>query len=169
MTHVHASEPPQGALDTELVDAVMRASRVFVGVASRSLAAVREDVTLPQFRVLVLVASRGPQRSIDLAAALTVNPSSVTRLVNRLRRAGLVRKDPIVGDGRSYLVELTRAGRDLVVEASRRRREEFEKLLAKLPSDWHQCVIDALRTLGDVAGEPHEYDLAVSLGRPLSD
>ncbi|MFC7655431.1 hypothetical protein ACFQV8_01700 [Pseudonocardia benzenivorans] len=40
----------------ELVDAVMTASRVLVAVAARSLAAVDEDVTIAQYRALVVLA-----------------------------------------------------------------------------------------------------------------
>ena len=68
----------------EVVDAVLRASRVLVAVAVRSLAAVDHDVTLPQYRALVVLASRGPQRPSALAEALAVHPSTITRLCDRL-------------------------------------------------------------------------------------
>ncbi len=45
---------------TEQVDAVLRASRALVGIAATSLAAVEDVVTVPQWRVLVLVYTRGP-------------------------------------------------------------------------------------------------------------
>jgi hypothetical protein len=40
---------------------------VLVAVAARTLAALNVEVTLPQYRVLVALASRGPQRTVDLA------------------------------------------------------------------------------------------------------
>ena len=43
------------------------ASRALVAVAARSLATVADDVTLPQYRVLIELASRGPLRLADLA------------------------------------------------------------------------------------------------------
>ena len=149
--------------DGELVDAVMRASRVLVAVAARSLAAAG-DVSLPQYRVLVLLAGRGPQRAVDLAAALAINPSSATRLIDRLARAGLVRKHRMASDRRSNRIGLSPAGRELVDEVTRRRREEFEQLLAAVPVDRHHLVVTALQALADAAGEPPEHDLAVGLG-----
>lgn len=149
--------------DGELVDAVMRASRVLVAVAARSLAAAG-DVSLPQYRVLVLLAGRGPQRAVDLAAALAINPSSATRLVDRLVRAGLVRKQRMASDRRSYRIGLSPTGRELVAEVTRRRRAEFEQLLAAVPVDRHHLVVTALQALTDAAGEPPERDLAVGLG-----
>ncbi|MCW2719214.1 MAG: hypothetical protein QOG20_1531 [Pseudonocardiales bacterium] len=150
----------QGA---ELVDAVMTASRVLVAIAARSLAAAG-DVTLPQYRALVVLATRGPQRGTDLAEALGVNPSSATRLLDRLARAGLVRRTRLRADRRAVRVSLSPQGRDLVAQVTRRRREEVERLLAALPAEQHQLVITALHAIADAAGEAPERDLAVGLG-----
>ncbi|MHA6623133.1 MarR family winged helix-turn-helix transcriptional regulator [Pseudonocardia sp. DLS-67] len=149
--------------DGELVDAVMRASRVLVAVAARSLAAAG-DVSLPQYRVLVLLAGRGPLRAVDLAAALAINPSSATRLIDRLVRAGLVRRHRMPSDRRSYRIGLSQPGRALVAEVTRRRRQEFEQLLAAVPADRHRLVVAALQAVADAAGESPERDLAVGLG-----
>ncbi len=60
----------------ELVDALLAASRAMVAIAARSLAGLDAEVTLPQFRALVVLASRGPQRVVDISAELGVNPST---------------------------------------------------------------------------------------------
>ncbi len=44
----------------EEIDAVMLAARVFVAVTAQSVASVEDQVTLPQLRILVMIASRGP-------------------------------------------------------------------------------------------------------------
>ncbi len=58
------------AVDETAVDAVLTASRTLVGVATRSMGAAAEDTTIAQYRALVVLASRGPQRMVDLAEAL---------------------------------------------------------------------------------------------------
>src|SRR5919198_6154668 len=70
------------------VDAVMLAARVLVGVSARSVALVEDDVTLPQLRLLVMVASRGPLNLAAVAAGLGVHPSNATRACDRLVTAG---------------------------------------------------------------------------------
>ena len=75
----------------ELVDTVLAASRALVAVAARSLAAAGHEVTLPQYRALVVPAARGPQGTAELAAELAVNPSMATRMCDRLVRKGLIR------------------------------------------------------------------------------
>ena len=62
--------------DPAAVDAALTASRSLIAVATRSLGAAAEEVTIAQYRALVVLASRGPQRMADLAAALDVAPST---------------------------------------------------------------------------------------------
>ena len=47
--------------------AVLTASRLLVAVSARSLAEVGERVTLPQFRMLVVLATRGATKLVGLA------------------------------------------------------------------------------------------------------
>src|SRR4051812_50175053 len=84
----------------EVVEALLAASRAMVALAARSLAGLDADVTLPQFRTLVVLAARGPQRAVDVAAELGVNPSTGTRMCDRLVRKGLIRRTRATGDRR---------------------------------------------------------------------
>ena len=76
----------EDAPDEAVVDAVLSASRSLIAVATMSLGAAAEDTTLAQYRALVVLASRGPQRMTDLAAALDVTPSTAGRMCDRLLR-----------------------------------------------------------------------------------
>jgi DNA-binding MarR family transcriptional regulator len=116
---LEVSEPEQ------LVDAVLGASRALVAVAARSLADLAEDVTLPQYRVLVELASRGPQRSADLGEALGVERSTAGRMCDRRVRKGLVQRRRETGDRRAVRISVTAAGRALVDAVTRRRRSEI--------------------------------------------
>lgn len=141
----------------ELVDAVLLASRALVAVAARSLAGL-EDVTLPQYRALVVLAARGPQRSVDLAAQLGVNPSTAGRMCDRLSAKGLVRRRRDPADRRTVRQSLSGAGRELVGEVTRRRRAEIADIVAKLPATHSDEVIAALHAFADAAGESPEQD-----------
>ena len=107
------------------MDTVLAASRALVAVAARSLAAAGDEVTLPQYRALVVLAARGPQGTAELAAALAVNPSTTTRMCDRLVRKRLIRRYRQPGDRRAIRIALTAAGRDLVVEVTRQRRPSW--------------------------------------------
>lgn len=155
--HVQVDRAAPGpATSEDLVDAVIGASRALVAVAARSVASAGEDVTLAQYRALVVLASRGPQRVADLAAALAVNPSTATRMCDRLVRKQLVRRQRSSSDRRSVRVALSGNGRALVGEVTRRRRLEVAAILRKLPTDAGLLVVDALRAFTEAAGEAPE-------------
>lgn len=145
----------------ELVDAVMTASRALLAVVARSLAAVDEDVTLPQYRALIVLAQRGAQRPADLADTLAVTPSTATRMCDRLDARGLVRRDRGADDRREVRVSLSERGLALVEQVTRRRRAELGDLLAGLPPRDRDAVVRALRTFADAAGEVPEQEWAV--------
>jgi DNA-binding MarR family transcriptional regulator len=136
----------------------MLASRAFVGLTARSLAGIDGDVTLPQFRALVVLAVRGPQRSVDIAEELRVNPSTGTRMCDRLARKGLVRRVRSSSDRRVVRLRLTRAGHDIVEQVMDRRREELERLVAATAELWQPSVTEALCAFAEAAGEPDEQD-----------
>ncbi len=143
-----------------MVDAVLGASRVLVAVATRSLAGLEEatDVTLTQYRSLVVLAARGPQRIASLAECLAVTPPTASRLCERLVRKGLVRRRIDRGDRRQVHVALTESGRRLVETVTARRRAEIEALLGEVPEAARRSVVEGLRLLADAAGKVPEQD-----------
>lgn len=139
--------------ESEVVEAVLGASRVLVAVAARSLAEVAEEVTLPQYRTLIVLASRGPQRVAALADALGVTPPTATRMCDRLVRKGLVRRRTARDDRREIRLSLTPAGQALVAEVTARRRAEITELLAGISVDDQIAMVELFGRLARAAGE----------------
>ena len=96
--------------DEAAVDAVLTASRTLIAVATSSLGAAAEETTIAQYRALVVLASRGPQRMTDLAGALDVTPSTAGRMCDRLVRKGLIRRHRARADRRAVQVSITPGG-----------------------------------------------------------
>ncbi|GAA3109786.1 MarR family transcriptional regulator [Streptosporangium carneum] len=74
---------------------------------------------LSEYRALgeLAEASDGELRMQELAEALGLNQSSVTRLVGRLEQAGLTRRDLCEGDRRGVYSVITEEGRTRLAEA----------------------------------------------------
>ncbi|HWG64062.1 MAG TPA: MarR family winged helix-turn-helix transcriptional regulator [Streptosporangiaceae bacterium] len=142
-----------GEPDIKVVDAVLTASRTFIAVATKSLGSAAEDTTLAQYRALVVLASRGSQRIVDLAGALGVTPSTAGRMCDRLVRKGLIRRHRTPADRRAVLVSITGAGRQVVDQATARRRALITEILSSLPPARQQEVGNALRAFASAAGE----------------
>jgi DNA-binding MarR family transcriptional regulator len=140
------------------VDSLLAASRVLVAVAARSLAGVADDVTVPQYRALIVLASRGPQRVADLALHLGVAPPTATRMSDRLVRKGLVERRSGVGDRRVVELALSPAGRRLVDEVTRRRRREIAAILEGVPPQRQAAMVEVLEELVEAAGEIPDRD-----------
>lgn len=143
-------------MEGAVVDAVLTASRTLVGVATRSLGEAAESTTIAQYRMLVVLASRGPQRMVDLAAALDVAPSTAGRMTDRLVRKQLVRRHRARADRRSVMVSVTAAGRQVVDEATARRRVLIEDILARLPAGEQRAIAAAFAAFAAAAGEVPE-------------
>lgn len=139
--------------DDEVIDAVLTASRAMIGVAVRSLSAVAEDITIAQYRTLVVLASRGPQKLADLAEQLGVTPPTAGRMSDRLVRRGLVTRHRASDDRRVVRISLTAAGRRIVDDATRQRRVFLTEVLAALPATQRREVATALRAFADATGE----------------
>ncbi|HEV7679173.1 MAG TPA: MarR family transcriptional regulator [Candidatus Dormibacteraeota bacterium] len=77
-----------------------------------------------------VLVERGPMRLTDLAAALWLDKSTVTRQVATLEAAGLATRVADPSDGRAALVGLTDAGRDLLARFRQARREGIGDTLA---------------------------------------
>ncbi len=144
----------------EIVDAVLHASRVLVALAARSLADVGEEVTLTQYRSLVVLASRGPQGVAALAQALGVTPPTASRMCDRRVRKGLVRRRTDRNDRRQVRVALTPAGRELVDTVTERRRLEITELVASIDPTARGVLASGLRQLSEAAGEVPDQDWA---------
>ncbi len=135
-----------------LVDALLSASRALVAVAARSLGAYEGDVTLAQYRVLVLLCALGPQRIVDLAEALTVTQPNATRICGRLSDKGLVRRSRSSTDRRAVRVSATVEGRQVVDQVSSARRAELGRIVGNMTSDRRDQLVEALRIFTTAAG-----------------
>ena len=140
------------------VAALMAASRAFVGINARSIAAVNADITLPQFRALIVLATRGPQRPADISAELGVTPSTGTRMCDRLARKGLLRRSRTTSDRRVVRLQLTPDGRSLVDDVVARRRDELAAIVAATAGHWTPAVTAALEAFAAATGETAEQE-----------
>jgi DNA-binding MarR family transcriptional regulator len=80
-----------------------------------------QDLPLASYDVLVQLAEAPGRRlrMTELADAVLLSRSGVTRLVDRLEKAGLVARCPVETDGRGVAARLTDAGLDRLRTASR--------------------------------------------------
>ena len=144
---------------TAEVDAVLAASRVLVGVAAQSLADLEDVVSVPQLRVLMILATRGPLHLTALAQDMGVHPSNATRACDRLVTAGLLDRRDNPADRRHLLLDLTPAGYALIDGVIDRRRAAIEQILNRMPAGHRRQLGQTLSRFAAAGGEPTSQDL----------
>jgi len=141
-----------------VVDAVLSASRVLVAVAARSLSDIAEEVTLTQYRTLIVLASRGPQNLAGLADSVGVTPATATRMCDRLVKKELVARTAEPDDRRHVHLSLTKKGLALVAAVTKRRRREIETVVNEISPSERAVLVQALNRFAAAAGEVPEQD-----------
>lgn len=146
-----------------MTDAVLTASRLLVAVSARSIAGVDESITIPQFRLLVVLDSRGPLKLTTLAEHLAVNPSTATRMLDRLVAAELISREANPASRRELVVGLTGTGSAVVRKVTRRRRAEITRIVSRMPVSTRHGLVRALTAFTDAGGEPTIIEQADAL------
>lgn len=147
------------ALADDSREATLTTSRALLGVVARSLIEAVEIVSLPQFRVLVILASSGPMRTGALAQRVGAVPSTFSRFLDRMVKQGWVLREQSPDSRREVFVHLSERGERLVADVTDRRRTEIAAILARLSADDRRTVGRAFAIFAAAAGEPPPEDL----------
>jgi DNA-binding MarR family transcriptional regulator len=133
------------------------AARDLVGLALRSVENL--EVSLPQFRLLLVLHEQGSLSSTQCAQALGVVGSSVTRLADRLHASGHLLRGTDPGNRSVVTLELTDAGRRVVRQVTTRRRRELRRVLDGLdPAERASCAAALAKLHGTLAGADASHD-----------
>jgi DNA-binding MarR family transcriptional regulator len=83
-------------------------------------AQMRKDhgLTMARYDVLAQLVNAGGRLGLsDLASSVVLSPSGLSKLLDRMERSGLVRRDPDPDDARSAFATITPRGRSTVAQA----------------------------------------------------
>jgi DNA-binding MarR family transcriptional regulator len=114
---------------------------------SEDLVYSRYGLTSEQFGVLGCIKSRGPLRPVDLASMLERGPNSMSMLVDRMVKAGLVRRTRDRRDRRAVFVSMADKGRQALAPAAPAGWEFMNKLLSPLSHDEQRALASMLETV----------------------
>ncbi|MEU3979394.1 MarR family transcriptional regulator [Streptomyces sp. NPDC026672] len=123
-------------------------ARALADVASSVVRALagRQGLSFTAASTLARLERGGPSRLTALALAESVTQPSMTQLVQRLERRGLVERVGDPEDGRVTLVAVTDTGRAELAERRRARDARLTELLAALSEEEQRELGDALGT-----------------------
>jgi DNA-binding MarR family transcriptional regulator len=134
------------------ITSIMRAQQLLL---ARVDAIVKPyGLTFARYEALVLLtfSRAGALPLSKIGERLQVHPTSVTNIIDRLEKSGLVARRPNPDDGRGTLAEITAKGREVVENATRDlMADEFG--MGALTPDQHRELFTVLRELRVAAGD----------------
>lgn len=101
---------------------------------------------------LAAIGREGPLTLGELAAAEQVAPATISRAVAKLEDRGMVLRRTVAGDGRSFSVELTPAGREQLAANRSRRHAWLSRQLAELSAGELQRLDAAVAVIERLTG-----------------
>ena len=131
-----------------LVDALVRSTFHVTGVLTRIGA--ENDLSLTQLRVLGILRDRRP-RVTELAAYLGLDKSTMSGLIDRAERRGLLTRGRNPHDGRAVDVFLTPAGHELTKRLYLEVRDTLAPALGRLRPEQRAQLLALLQPLLDPA------------------
>lgn len=138
-------------LDVEPLHVLSRVSRLARHLdLARRTAFAEHGLEAWEFDVLAALRRAGPPYRVSAGALLRatlVTSGTMTNRVDRLEKAGLVRRLPDADDGRVVLVALTEAGRERVDAALADLLDRERRLLARLGEQERRTLAALLREL----------------------
>jgi MarR family 2-MHQ and catechol resistance regulon transcriptional repressor len=100
------------------------------------------------FRVLEILLHKGAQPVNVIGPKVNLTPGSISVAVDRLHGRGLVSRVEAPGDRRVRIVDLTPAGRELIVPVFRRRAAVLEEVFAVLRPEERAQLERLLKAVG---------------------
>lgn len=129
--------------------------RVAVGRLARKL---RQQslggLTPSQASVLSTLDRHGPMAMSQVADHESISKPSATGIVGRLVEKGLVSRKPDVGDKRSFIVEISPAGHELIDQRRRERTAYLARRIDSLSEEDHRALERAIELFENMIEEP---------------
>jgi DNA-binding MarR family transcriptional regulator len=135
----------------ELVEAVDAAQAVLRTISEHALEDLGGGITTTQLRLLEQLQRLGESRLVDLADALSIAPSTATRLCDTLAERQLIVRHRRGRDRRELQIQLTEAGTKLLDTVRARSVHEWSRALAGISEGDRRY---AARVLADISAVP---------------
>jgi DNA-binding MarR family transcriptional regulator len=121
---------PQRRIEQQMTMLFRRAQRVHILGSHAEI-----DLDRSAYAILCRLDDEGPQRLGAIATTFGLDPSTITRQVQSLERAGLAERSTDPRDRRVSLLALTDTGRHAVQTTRQYRREQLNEILADWPPE----------------------------------
>ena len=137
--------------DTRWIPAWMALVRIHTRLWDRIEAEMRRGhgLSMARYDVLASLDNAGGRLGLgELAAAIALSPSGLSKLLDRMDASGLIRRDPDPDDARAAFATITPAGQSLVAQARASHHDLLRRTFGAALSD--RDLADLTRVMGRI-------------------
>ncbi len=147
-----------------VVDSILRSSRAILSIAVKSLNEIEETISIPQYRILVILGGRGELPMSEIVKETSLAPASATRLCDDLLKKGLIDRGAHHDDRRQVIITITNEGSQLLRRVTESRRQMITEAVANLNETDLNEVEEGFALFANASPEPDEKMLSTKLG-----
>ncbi len=157
------ASPPSEASSHQLQELQRALLRVLETVIIRAdVGSALLDLPMLQVKCLHIIAMQEGQKLVDVARQMQVGVPSVSRIVDRLVRCGMVERRPDPKNRRALQLGLTDTSRAILAEVRAARQAHLELCTQGLDAEAMSKVIEGLKLLANSAEQAQESALPIS-------
>ncbi len=119
----------------------------YYGILEQVLKTVGVDQ--PRWRALMILGEQNPCRIGDIARRSVIKLSTMTRIIQRMQKEGLVTSAPNPDDNRVIEVHLTDTGAEKLAKVKSVASKVFQKAIDGVDEEHHTQLIETLHVLYD--------------------
>jgi DNA-binding MarR family transcriptional regulator len=119
-------------------------------------AQMKTDLTGPQYYILKMLHLKGTVTASELAHAMSVKPSAVTAMIDRLYKGDYVLRERDEKDRRVVFISLTDKGRAVYEKAERNRKKVMAHFFSFLEQEELESLVSIYEKLAEVIPQ-HSY------------
>jgi DNA-binding MarR family transcriptional regulator len=105
------------------------------------------DISLPEIFVLGRLSSKEEPSMSELGRSISMDPSTLTRTVDKLVKKEYVVRKPDLEDRRVVRVAITAKGKKIISKLEKQRKKHVESILHQMTSSEIRDLLNILKTL----------------------
>lgn len=131
--NLHGPDHPDFLLDDYPLYNLNRTSATYIDAMTDSLKSYNMDQ--PSWRVLMLLGDKNPSSVGDLSRRSVTRISTITRVLNRMEKEGLVMRKPFPEDNRVIEVFITDKGKEILEDLKFLAARVYQKAFDGIPEE----------------------------------
>lgn len=104
-------------------------------------------ITMEQLVVLEILQSRGEMNMTELSKAVWKQNANITRIVDKLEKQDLVRRKPVAGDRRAYMLCVTKKGKSLFINVIPEVIKVYRDVMSSITKEEEMITLRTLKKI----------------------